>query len=131
VLESAISVGLISRVAFGLIFLSSGTLKLRDKKWPMAAGLLRVPRLAIPVVAPLEITVGALLVVGFQSTLFIWVGLGSLIVFSAVLTNALRFPKDERPVCACFGVLAAQPVSAWSLLRNGAFMLLAIVALTF
>ena len=125
------SVGLISRVAFGLVFLSSGTLKLRDKKWPMAAGLLRVPRLAIPVVAPLEITVGALLVVGFQSTLFIWVGLGSLIVFSAVLTNALRFPKDERPVCACFGVLGAQPVSAWSLLRNGAFMLLAIVALTF
>ena len=130
-LESAISVGLISRVAFGLIFLSSGTLKLRDKKWPRAAELLRVPRLVTPVVAPFEITVGALLVVGVQSTLFIWVGLGSLVVFSAVLTTALRFPKDERPACACFGVLGAQPVSAWSLLRNGAFMLLAIGALTF
>ena len=130
-LESSFSLGLISRVAFGLIFLSSGTLKLRDKKWPMAAELLRVPRLVTPIVAPLEIVVGAFLVAGFQSTLFIWAGLASLIVFSAVLIKALRSPKDERPVCACFGGLAAKPVGAWSLLRNGAFMLYAIGALTF
>ena len=83
-LESSFFLGFISRVVFGLIFLSSGTLKLRDRKWPMAAELLRVPRLVIPIVAPIEIIVGAFLVVGFQSTLFIWAGLVSLTVFPKV-----------------------------------------------
>ena len=130
-LESSFFLGFISRAVFGLIFLSSGTLKLRDRKWPMAAELLRVPRLVIPIVAPIEIIVGAFLVVGFQSTLFIWAGLVSLTVFSAVLIKALRLPKSERPVCACFGGLAVKPIGVWSLLRNGAFMLCAIGALIF
>lgn len=118
-----------ARVLLGLVFLVSGTLKLRDPGWPSAATILGVPRPVVGLVAPGEIVLGALLAAGVASTTVEVVALVVLLAFTAVLGLAARRPVGERPVCACFGRWSARAVDRWSVLRNVGFIALAVAAL--
>ena len=97
------------RIAFGAVFLVSGTLKLRDPSWRSAASQLRVPALLIPLVAPIEIVLGAGIAAGVAPDVSVGLGLVLLGAFTAVVVAALRVPAAERPRCACFGRWSARP----------------------
>ena len=119
----------LARIAFGSVFLISGALKLRDRSWPEAARSMGAPAYVVPLVAPVEIVLGALIVAGVGSGAVVLCGLVLLVVFSAVLVRVLRQPVGERPRCACFGNWSSDSLSPASLLRNAAFVALGVVAL--
>lgn len=119
----------IARVLLGLVFLTSGTLKLRDRSWPTAAASLGTPQRIIPLVAPVEIVIGALVVAGVAAMVVTAIAIALLVAFSAVILRALRRPVSSRPTCACFGRFSSRPVDGWSLLRNGLFIALGVVSL--
>ncbi len=121
-------IGTVARVALGALLLFSGALKLRDPSWPGAASAMGAPRSAVPLVAPIEIALGAGLAAGVAEPWPAWLALGLLAAFSAALARVLRQPASQRPACACFGRWSAKPVGAGSLLRNGGLAVLAIVA---
>ena len=51
-----------------------------------------------------------------------------LVAFTGLI--ALRLARGEHPPCACFGAWSAKPIGPSHLLRNGALIVLSIVALT-
>lgn len=118
----------IARVALGVLFLASGALKLCDPSWPGAARAMGAPRWSVPLVAPLEIVLGAGLAAGVAEPWPAWLALALLAAFSAALVLVLRRPIAERPACACFGRWSSKPVGAGSLLRNAVLAALAVVA---
>lgn len=60
------------------------------------------------------------------------VAFGLLVGFTVVLINAARMgaATGQQPSCACFGGTSSEPISARHIVRNGALMLLALVATT-
>ena len=115
-----------SAVVLGAVFLASGALKIRDPSWPEAARVLGAPSFIIPVIAPLELGLGALLVVGLARGPAAIASLGLLVAFTVMLVKAIR--AGDRPVCACFGVFSARPIGIWSVVRNVVLLILAAVA---
>lgn len=121
-------IGTVARIALGVLFLASGALKLRDPSWPGAAAAMGAPRWSIPLIAPVEIVLGAGLAAAVAEPWPSWLALALLVIFSAALIRVLRRPPSERPACACFGRWSAKPVGAGSLLRNAVLAGLAVVA---
>lgn len=122
-------IGTVARIVVGALFLVSGALKLRDPSWPGAARAMGAPRWSVPLIAPVEIVLGAVLAAGAVRPWPAWLALGLLAAFGAALIRVLRRPIAERPVCACFGRRSARPVGVGSLLRNAVLAGLAVVAL--
>ncbi len=118
-----------ARVAVGLTFLLAGTLKLGDRTWSASARSLGVPASLVPLIGPAEVVLGALLVAGVGSDLVSWMALAVLVVLSVVLVVAVSKPIDVRPACACFGRWSSRPVGPWSLVRNAALIVAAVVSL--
>ena len=83
----------------------------------------------MPLIAPVEIVLGASLAAGVAEPWPTWLALGLLAAFTVALLRVLRRPIAERPACACFGRWSAKPVGAGSLLRNAVLAGLAVVAL--
>ena len=123
-------IGTIARIALGVLFLASGALKLKDPSWPGAARAMGTPRVAVPLIAPVEIVLGAALAAGAVRPWPAWLALALLAAFTVALARVLRRPIADRPACACFGRWSAKPVGAGSLVRNAALGVLAVVALT-
>ena len=121
-------IGATARIVLGALFLASGALKLRDPSWPSAAGAMGAPRWSVPLIAPVEIVLGASLAAGVAQPWPAWLALALLAAFSAALVRVLRRPQSQRPVCACFGRWSPKPVSAASLARNAALATLAVLA---
>ncbi|WP_419946441.1 MauE/DoxX family redox-associated membrane protein [Candidatus Poriferisodalis sp.] len=121
-------IGTVARIVLGVLFLASGALKLRDSSWPGAALAMGTPRWSVPLVAPVEIVLGASLAAGAVRPWPAWLALGLLAAFSIALLAALRRPIAERPACACFGRWSAKPVGAGSLVRNAVLTALAVLA---
>lgn len=116
-------------VVLGAVFLFSGVLKLRDPAWPAAARALGAPPWSVPVVAPVEITLGLALVVGVGVAAAAAFSIVLLVVFSALL--ALAIGRPDPPSCSCFGSWSSRPVGPASLVRNGALMALAVATIVF
>jgi len=113
-------------IGLGAVFLLSGALKARDRSWPEAARVLGTPSFVVPLIAPLELGLGALLIVGIARRASAIAALGLLVIFTGVLVRAIR--SGQNPVCACFGSLSARPVGPGSVVRNIALMVLAGLA---
>ncbi len=122
-------IGTVARVGLGALLAMSGALKLWDRSWPTAARALGAPRWSVPLIAPIEIVLGACLVSGVAKPWTTWVALGLLVTFSVVLALVLRRPLNQRPACACFGHWSAKPVRVGSLVRNFVLTFVAVVAL--
>lgn len=122
-------IGTVARIVLGALFLASGALKLRDPSWPGAASVMGAPRWSVPLIAPVEIVLGAALAAGAVRPWPAWLSLGLLAAFSVALIRVLRRPVAERPACACFGRWSARPVGVGSLMRNAMLAVLAVVAL--
>ncbi|HAX04400.1 MAG TPA: hypothetical protein DCX77_01890 [Acidimicrobiaceae bacterium] len=119
---------LAARLILGLVFLSSGALKLRDPSWLPAARKFGAPRFVAVAVAPIEILMGAMLVVDVASP---WPSIAAeviLAVFTVAMLRVMRRPLDQRPICACFGRWSARPVGSSSVVRNLILLVLAAVS---
>jgi hypothetical protein len=119
-------VSVVARIALGAVFLLSGALKLRDQSWPTAAMTLGAPRQIVPLIAPAEIALGALLVAGVAAPVPSLLAELALAGFTVAILRVMRRPLNERPVCACFGRWSARPVGSSSVVRN--LILLALAA---
>jgi uncharacterized membrane protein YphA (DoxX/SURF4 family) len=119
---------LVASVVLGLAFLLAGGSKLAaGPAWPAQANGLGAPAFVVPVVPWLELVVGAALVLHLAAPAAAVVALVLLVAFTGLI--ARRLSQGERPPCACFGAWSATPIGPSHLLRNGALIVLAIVAL--
>lgn len=87
---------------------------------------LPAPDLLARVVPPAELAVSVLLL--WRPNLGSTVASFALLAFTAVLAAALRTGRSVS--CGCLGSLSRKPISAMTLVRNGALMALAALAST-
>ena len=81
-----------ARIVLGIVFLFSGALKLRDPSWPATAREFGSPKPVAIVIPPLEVVLGAMLVVGVGSP---WTSIGAeivLAVFTVAMLRVMRRP---------------------------------------
>src|SRR5437763_2847506 len=114
------------RIVLGVTFLMSGIAKLASGEWTAVAQRFGTPQWLTPLLPPIEIILGALLVVQIGGPWVPLITLFMLLVFTAAITvHVLR--KDEVP-CGCFGESTAKSVSPATIARNVALCALTIVA---
>ena len=83
----------VARIALGVLFLASGALKLRDPSWPGAARAMGAPRWTVPLIAPVEIVLGAGLAAGVAEPWPAWLALDAAGRYSAQhLARVLQTP---------------------------------------
>lgn len=115
-------------VALGLVFVVAGGSKVAaGPRWPAQAAGLGVPRHVAVAVPWFELAVGALLVAGLARPWIAVIALASLLAFTAVL--GWQLAHGRRPPCACFGAWSASPIGPVHLIRNTAFVALAVAAI--
>ncbi|MFM7534351.1 MAG: MauE/DoxX family redox-associated membrane protein [Acidimicrobiales bacterium] len=119
-------VGTAASVALGAVFTIAAVTKLAAPTWTADAAALGVPRWLARPVPVVEVVLAATLVAGIARPVPALGAVVLLVVFSALVAQALR--RGRRPVCACFGRWSARPISAWTLARNGVLLALAAVA---
>jgi uncharacterized membrane protein YphA (DoxX/SURF4 family) len=121
-------VEVIANILLGAAFLWAGALKLvQGPSWSKQAADMGAPRPVALVVPYVEVFVGAALV---SQVLKPWpavVGLALLISYTVLIV--LRLLDGSRPPCACFGSRSMRPLGAYHLIRNGALIALAVVAI--
>jgi uncharacterized membrane protein YphA (DoxX/SURF4 family) len=120
-------VAIVASVALGLIFVAAGVLKLVEgPAWLKQAADMEVSRSVAVVVPYVEIVVGVLLVAQLFQPWPAVVAVGMLLVFTVVIVRRIR--DGSRPPCACFGSKSKRPLGAYHVVRNLAFLALALVA---
>lgn len=116
----------LARAVVGLVLLASGGSKAVSPAWPRQAAVLGAPSWAVIIVPAVELSLGALLVLGAGEPITILLAAAIFIGFSVVLAQHLA--RGERPPCACFGFVG-RPISWWSVARNAVLVALCVVAL--
>lgn len=121
--------GVVAAVLVAAVMLVAGVLKLaRPREWRTQAAGLGVPALLSAVVPFVEIILGTALLVQWQRRGVAWSAVAVLTVFTLLI--AARLAQGQRPPCACFGSLSAQPIGARHIARNVGFIGLAVLAAT-
>lgn len=120
---------LIVRLALAAVFLVSSITKLMDRDGTKdAVGEFGVPiTLVAPTAAILpfaELAAAVLLVPGATALWGAVLGLLLLVGFSGGI--AYNLARGNTPDCHCFGQLSSEPISRWTLARNGLLALAAI-----
>jgi len=124
---SSATLGAVASVVTGLVFLVSGASKLASPQaWRAGATGLGVPWALARPVPFAEVALGAGLAVVWQRGVLAWFAVAMLLAFTALL--ALRLAQGSRPVCACFGSWSAKPIGARHVVRNAAFLAVALAA---
>jgi hypothetical protein len=128
------AVVLVARLVLAGVLIVSATAKLRDRQGArQAAADLGVPPGLAPLIAaslaPLELlsavlllTTGWLVVAG--------AALAGLLLLAFTIAIVVSLARGRRVECHCFGALSAKPLSWWSVARNVALLLLAVLVLT-
>lgn len=116
-------------VLIGAVFVVAGAAKIaRGAEWPVQADRMGVPGWLASVVPWWEIVVGALVIAGLGSPMPELAATATLIVFTLLIGRLLR--RGEHPPCSCFGAWSSAPLGARHVLRNLAFLVVSILALT-
>ncbi|MEY2957950.1 MAG: hypothetical protein RLZZ01_518 [Actinomycetota bacterium] len=120
-------VALVARVAVGVAFVVAGASKIAaGPAWPVMARDLGAPTAVVPIVPWFEVCVGALLVVGVAEPYPAGAAFVSLLCFTGLIV--LRLAQGRRPACACFGAWSARPLGVGHVVRNGALLVAAVLA---
>ncbi|NHN56616.1 hypothetical protein G9U51_12580 [Calidifontibacter sp. DB0510] len=118
------------------VLVTSGVLKLRDREGATAAvGEFAVipDRLAGPIGRLLpyaEIGIGVLLVVTWQAGYRAAGVLATVLLLGFTLVVGISLARGEAPSCHCFGEATAEPISRWTLVRNIALVVIALLTLS-
>ena len=122
------AIGLVASVALGVVFLVSGGSKLAaGPAWPHQARALGAPSVVVPMLPWLELVLGAVLVTQLAPTLAAAIALAVLGAFTVLILR--RLAEGRHPPCACFGAWSSRPLGRGHVIRNVAFIGLAVVAL--
>jgi uncharacterized membrane protein YphA (DoxX/SURF4 family) len=121
-----VTLGNIAGVVLGLTLLAAGASKLFDKAWAERERGLGSPAWALPFVAPVEIVLGALIAVRIARPVLAIAGMVLMTTFTVFLL--IKWDERRGEPCNCFGVLSKRPASAWTIVRNLALIVLALVA---
>ena len=117
----------IAAVLVGIAFVVAGGSKLAAREsWPAQARGLGAPTWTIPLVPWVELVIGSLLIVQLFRTPMAVAAAVLLSVFTFLIVR--KIAAGERPPCACFGAWSAKPIGVGHVVRNGALMVLAVVA---
>ena len=118
----------VAAIVVGVVFIAAGGSKLAaGDGWRRQAHDLGAPGWSVVPLPWLELLVGASLVVHLAKPFPAFAAIGLLVAFTGLLIVRLR--AGERPSCACFGAWSASPIGAGHLVRNGALIAIAVVAL--
>jgi uncharacterized membrane protein YphA (DoxX/SURF4 family) len=110
----------------GAVFVLSGIMKVAAPElWRGQSADLGVPRVPARLVPFAELAVGALLVAQLERRPVAIVAGVMLLGFTALL--ALRLSQGRRPPCACFGTWSTTPIGWTDVIRNAAFLAVAVV----
>jgi len=116
----------VASVLLGAVFVFSGITKVAGiHQWRAQAGDLGVPGFVVNVLPFVELATGALLVAQIARRPVAIVAAALLVAFTALLV--IRLSQGRRPPCACFGALSSKPISWTNVVRNAAFITLALV----
>ena len=119
--------GIVAAVVVAAVLLLAGVLKLaHPTEWRAQANGLGVPAAVATIVPFVEIGIAAALVVQWQRHLFAWAAAALFVAFTTLL--AVRLAQGQRPPCACFGALRSRPIGASNIVRNVAFIAIAVLA---
>ncbi|MFQ3577371.1 MAG: MauE/DoxX family redox-associated membrane protein [Cytophagales bacterium] len=69
-----------------------------------------------------ELLIGLMLILDYKAKTAAVFLMGLLCMFSAVLIVNILYPSPELKTCGCFGALWEEPLSWWSVIRNGVLM---------
>lgn len=122
----------IARLALGVVFVLAAGTKLRDPQGSrQGMSDLLSPRfaplsIALPIVE-LAIALGMLVAPPPWRNYATFASMLLLVAFTGAILRAMQRPHP--PACHCFGASSTQPVGAPMVVRNAAFLLLALVAL--
>lgn len=118
---------LVTSIALGLVMCAAGASKIRmGRVWIEQGRVLGAPIAVLPFVPWIEIVVGALLIAQIATTA---VSIAALILLQLfTLLIIVNLGRGHRPVCACFGSWSAKPLGWSHVVRNVAFMVLAVLA---
>ncbi|MEN9804685.1 MAG: hypothetical protein RIS41_1532 [Actinomycetota bacterium] len=118
---------LVASIALGLVMCAAGASKIRmGRAWIEQGRNLGAPPAVLPVVPRVEIVVGALLIAQVATAAVSIVALIVLQIFTLLIV--VNLGRGHRPVCACFGSWSAKPLGWGHVVRNVAFMALAVLA---
>ena len=124
--------GWAARLVIALVFVAAAVGKVRDPVGTRQSSRdLGVPERsagrtarALPIV---EAAIAALVLVPATHRIGAAFAVVLLAIFSAAIARTLR--TGRRPACRCFGAVSAGPIGSDTLVRNGALIVLAVVAL--
>jgi uncharacterized membrane protein YphA (DoxX/SURF4 family) len=115
----------IASLLLGAVFVVSAVTKLAaPEQWRVQSGELGVPGPISTLLPFTELVVGALLVAQVARRPIAAVAGAMLLAFTVVLVVRLR--QGRRPPCACFGALTTKPIGWGNVLRNAAFLAVAV-----
>jgi uncharacterized membrane protein YphA (DoxX/SURF4 family) len=118
---------LVTSIALGLVMCAAGASKIRmGRGWIDQGRNLGAPPAVLPVVPWVEIVIGALLIAQVATAAVSIVALIVLQIFTLLIV--VNLGRGHRPVCACFGSWSAKPLGWGHVVRNVAFMALAVLA---
>ena len=120
--------GYLATLTLGAGFLVAGGSKLAaGREWPVQARELGAPEWSIKPLPWIEMSIGALLMTLVAYPVPTVIALGMLLAFTTLIVK--RLSEGKHPPCACFGSWSAKPLGPRQVLRNGAFIALALVSL--
>jgi uncharacterized membrane protein YphA (DoxX/SURF4 family) len=113
-------------LVLGAVFLVSGIMKVASPAlWRSQSADLGVPGVLAAIVPFVELAVGALLVAQIARRPVAIIAGVMLLAFTALLV--LRLSQGRRPPCACFGTWSTKPIGWTDVVRNAAFLAVAVV----
>ncbi|MGB0113060.1 MAG: MauE/DoxX family redox-associated membrane protein [Ilumatobacteraceae bacterium] len=122
------AVAFVASLVLGGVFLVAGASKIAmGENWSRQARDLGAPSVVIPMVPWAEIVIGALLISQVARSVVAVAAIAMLVVFTALIL--LRLSQGKRPACACFGAWSAAPIGPRDVVRNLAFIALAVLVL--
>jgi hypothetical protein len=117
-------VGIVARVAVGLVFIWAGVAKVRTSHWSMLAIEAGTPRLVVMTLPAVEALLGLALVVQLATAVVPWISVALLLAFTATL--AQRYRKGSQAPCNCFGGSSNDPVDHTTFIRNAFLIAIAL-----
>jgi uncharacterized membrane protein YphA (DoxX/SURF4 family) len=122
------TISLIASIMLGLTFVVAGGAKIAaGPSWPVHVRDLGAPMIVAPVLPWVELLIGASLVAQVFEPFAALAAIALTVAFTVLI--ALRLAQGRRPVCACFGAWSAKPIGPGHLVRNGAMLVLGVLAL--
>jgi uncharacterized membrane protein HdeD (DUF308 family) len=121
-----VTIGSIASAIVGAVLLVAGVAKLANRSWQDREVAIGTPRWVLPFIAPLEIVLGALMVVRFQRFVIGIVACALFLVFTVFLS--LKWDERAGEPCNCMGILSTRPASWRTIVRNALLIAASLVA---